>query len=64
MSPILGDVVMLSSQLTPFMPDLEEGDTGEEEEPMAMEDLVPRQDISGKLDHQLCEMLKDKHWKV
>ena len=29
-----------------------------------MEDLVPRQDISGKLDDELCEKLKDKNWKV
>ena len=43
----------------------EEGDDGEEEAADApMEDLVPRQDISGKLDDELCEMLKDKNWKL
>ena len=43
----------------------EEGDDGEEEAGDApMEDLVPRQDLSGKLDDELCEMLKDKNWKV
>ena len=31
---------------------------------MAMEDLVPRQDISGKLDEAFVEMLNDKNWKV
>merc|ERR1719187_320244 len=42
-----------------------EGDDGEEEAGDApMEDLVPRQDLSGKLDDELCEMLKDKNWKV
>jgi len=29
-----------------------------------MEDLVPRQDISGKLDDKLREKLKGKYWKV
>ena len=42
----------------------EGGEEGEEEEPLAMEDLVPRQDISGKLDEELCEMLRDKNWKI
>ena len=44
----------------------EDGDDGGDEEAAdaPMEDLVPRQDISGKLDDELCEMLKDKNWKV
>ena len=29
-----------------------------------MADLVPRQDISGMVDDELCEKQKDKSWKV
>ena len=44
----------------------EEGEAEEEgeEEQGVVEDLVPRQDISGKLDEALCDKLKDKNWKV
>ena len=31
---------------------------------MDMEDLVPMQDISGKLNEELCEMLADENWKI
>jgi len=44
----------------------EEGEAEEEgeEEQGVVEDLVPRQDISGKLDEALCDKLKDKNWKI
>ena len=29
-----------------------------------MEDQVPRQNISSKLTEELCDMLKDKNWKI
>jgi len=43
------------------------GDANDEEEYEAeapMEDLVPRQDISGKLSDDLCGKLNDKNWKI
>jgi hypothetical protein len=36
----------------------------EEEAQADMADLVPRQDISGMVDDELCEKQKDKSWKV